>query len=157
MSKKAKIWIVVAAVFLFVVVVFVGLGIYVGAFSSVEVSEGNKGPYDFVYLDHRGPYQLIAEKIQKVEKILKEKNINYSFTAGRYYDDPQQTPQESLRSEAGAVISMEIQIEPPLAYEQISEQYVVIGKIKAHSSIAPFKTYPAMNEPKKFIKNELFA
>lgn len=146
MSKKAKIWIVVFAVFLFVVIVFVGVGIYFGAFSSVDISEGFRGPYHFVYLMHKGPYQLVVKKIQKVEQILKEKNIQYSFAAGRYYDDPGITPKENLKSDAGVIINTHVQVDSPLEYEQISERYVVIGKIKAHPSIAPFKTYPAMNE-----------
>ena len=83
MPKKAKIWLVVAAVFLFVVIVFVGAGMYVGAFSSVDVSEGFRGPYDFVYLMHKGPYQLVGEKIKRVEQILKEKNIQQGFLRGK--------------------------------------------------------------------------
>ncbi|MBM4177142.1 MAG: hypothetical protein FJ213_13370 [Ignavibacteria bacterium] len=146
MSKKTKIWLVVAAVFLFVVVVFVGFGIYVGAFSSVEITEGYRGPYDFVYTKHKGPYQLVSEKIKKVETLLKEKNIEQTIAAGRYYDDPATTPKELLRSDAGVFVSSPVQVEPPLYYEQIVERYVIIGKIKAHPAIAPFKTYPAINE-----------
>ena len=146
MSKKAKIWIVVAAVFLFVVIVFVGVGMYVGAFSSVDISEGFRGPYHFVYLMHKGPYQLVVKKIQKVEQILKEKNIQYSFAAGRYYDNPDTTPKEYLKSDAGVIVNTPAQVDSPLQYEQISERYVVIGKIKAHPAITPFKTYPKMHE-----------
>lgn len=119
---------------------------YVGAFSSVDISEGYRGPYNFVYTMHRGPYHFVSEKIQKVESHLNEKNIDFTTAAGRYYDDPSTTPKELLKSDAGVIVNKPVQVDRPLEYEQLVERYVVIGKIKAHPAIAPFKTYPIMHE-----------
>lgn len=141
-SKRTKIWLIVAAVFGIILVILVGIGLYVGVFSSVEISEGIKGPYNFVFVSVKGPYQLVGEKINQVESLLRENNVIYDFTAARYYDDPKLVPKEKLRSDAGAIVKNGTQTIDPLKYEQIPERFVVIAKIKAHPAIAPFKIYP---------------
>ena len=96
-----KIFIVLASL----LVVILGFFTYMGAFHSVQVKEGDFGPYSFFYKPFLGPYEEVGSLFQEVHEIFKEKGIEVESMAGIYYDDPQKVEKSKLRSEIGALLS----------------------------------------------------
>ena len=61
-------------------------------------------PRKAVCLDHVGPYFMIGRAFGELGEWLRENNIPMSSTLGIYYDDPEVTPVDELRSSAGAFV-----------------------------------------------------
>lgn len=130
-------------------VLFIGLVIsawYMGAFSSVSIHTGEAGPFNFVYLEHQGPYYQLTNKITQVEKYLTDNKIQYLYSAGIYFDDPAEVAESELKSYGGFIIKDSISVQNPYKFIKIAKRKVVIATIEAHPMIAPFKVYPAFKE-----------
>ena len=128
-------------------VVILLISVYrLGLFNRVELQQTSRGPYQIVYLSHTGPYHQIAEKIDRVGAMLKEKNISRLSACGIFYDDPRVVPQDQLRSKGGFLVEGTISVEAPFGIDSVAQREVILATIKAHPAVAPFKTYPRMNE-----------
>lgn len=97
---KILFFIVVVLLIILVVTSF-NLGLFV----SVSIKEKVMGPFKLVYKEHIGPYKETG-KIQNeiYYSLLNEKNIETYKGFGIYYDDPQDTPQNELRSKSGCIL-----------------------------------------------------
>jgi DNA gyrase inhibitor GyrI len=147
MSSRIKTIILFIGIISFVLFMgLIGAAWYMGAFSSVNISTGEKGPYYFVYLEHQGPYYQIMNKIEQVEKYLVDNKIEFLNAAGVYFDDPAQIPEGDLKSYGGFIISDSVDVEEPYKFEKINKRNVIIASIEAHPMIAPLKVYPAFHE-----------
>jgi len=142
--KKIIIIIGILALVLFMAVI--GASWYMGAFSSVEISQKYRGPYNFVYIEHIGPYHLISAKIEKVKVYLDNHQIKYMHAAGMYIDDPSKVSESELKSYAGFLVNDSITVEEPYKFMKIPKRNVLLAKIEAHPAVAPFKIYPAYHE-----------
>ena len=145
MSRAVKVTLITVAVILVVVVVGIGLLAYnFGAFENVELQQAVRGPYQIVCLEHIGPYQQAPAKIEKVKAMLQEKNITIGNACGIYHDDPAKVPSDQLRSRVGFIVEDSVSVEAPFMVDSLAQREVIIGTIKAHPAVAPFKTYPKM-------------
>ena len=124
----------------------IGAAWYMGAFSSVNITTDEKGPYYFVYLENSGPYYQIQNKIVKVEKYLVDNNIQYLHSAGIYFDNPAEVAESELKSYGGFVVKDSVVVNEPYKFLKIDRRQVVVASIEALPMIAPFKIYPAFNE-----------
>jgi DNA gyrase inhibitor GyrI len=147
MSSGIKKVILIIGIISFVLFMgLIGAAWYMGAFSSVSLATGEKGPYYFVYLEHQGPYYQVPNKILKVEKYLTDNQIEYLHSAGIYFDDPAQVAEKELQSYGGLLVTDSISVQEPYNLIKIDRRKVVIATIEALPMIAPFKVYPAFNE-----------
>ncbi len=146
MKKAVKsILIIVTAILALIIIVLVSISYKFGAFESVELQQAARGPYQIVCLEHIGPYQQAPAKIEEVRALLEEKSIAIGNTCGVYHDDPTSVPQDQLRSRVGFIVEDSIMVEAPFMIDSLAQREVIIGTIKAHPAVAPFKTYPALN------------
>ncbi len=133
---------VVIAVFLF----------YMGAFSKVFISEQIKGPYTFAYVEHIGPYHEVGKVMEELDSKMRKLGFNSTDGLGIYYDDPQKTPKDELRSEVGSVITGEDmnKIEAnrdKLNFKTIENQKYLVAEFPIKNMLSymlgPMKIYPA--------------
>lgn len=69
----------------------------------VEIREMQ--PRKAVCMSHRGPYFLIGSTFGQLGAWLKETGVESAEGMAVYYDDPESTPPDELRSEAGAFVA----------------------------------------------------
>ncbi len=91
---------------------FLGLGlftfigwllIYLGVFKDVLIVEKSEGPFLAIYLEHRGAYHKIGDKIREVETWAKEQGVPCTLTFGEYIDDPRTIEEGRLTSFGGCI------------------------------------------------------
>lgn len=89
---------------------------------------------------HRGPYNQINEAFEKLGKIAGPAGL-FSDPAvkmvGLYYDDPETTPAEQLRSDAGLVVSKTTKLPNGLA-----EQRIPAGEYASTLYVGPYEGLP---------------
>jgi len=109
--------------------------IYSGLFSSVEIMEGDIGPYILVYQNHTGDYAGTGDIQNRIYQSL-QKDFNVSATKGfgQYFDDPKKVPVEKLRSIAGCILEPEYRSLIPA----IQKKYTIGEYGKTKSVIAEF-------------------
>ena len=118
----------------------------VGLFATPELTLGEKGPYHYVYIDRTGPFSEIPMGYQQVDSLVKQQNIETGIPCGAYLDDPSQVEQANLRWRVGYIVNDSVETIEPLLFKTIANREYLIASIKAHPMVAPFKTYPAINE-----------
>lgn len=130
--------------------------IYSGLFSSVEIREGDIGPFILVYQNHIGDYAGTGDIQNTIYQTLqKEFNVSATKGFGQYYDDPKKVPAEKLRSIAGCILEPEYRGLIPV----IKKKYTVGEYGTTKSVIAEFpyrnqlsiflgvlRVYPALDE-----------
>ncbi len=147
MLKKLRV------VFIILALVLWGALAYFGVFSSVEVKKEQKGAYYLAYKTHIGDYQNAGNLMSEIYDDLKNKrNIFGAKGFGMYYDNPQTTDANSLRSVVGCIV-------PFANVEQLKGEYKVIEFPASESFVTSFpyrgkfsfamavvKVYPKLNE-----------
>ncbi len=77
---------------------------YMGVLLPAEAVIQETGPYHHVYEDFTGPYHKTGEVFSRVYENLKKDGIETKDGLGIYMDNPQDVPQEKLRSQCGSVL-----------------------------------------------------
>ena len=109
--------------------------IYSGLFSTVEIQEGDIGPYILVYQKHTGDYAGTGDIQNRIyQSLQKDYNVSATRGFGKYYDDPKTVPAEKLRSIAGCILEPEYRSLIPT----IQKKYTVGEYKKTRSVIAWF-------------------
>lgn len=139
-------------VVLVIVIALIGVGFYLGIFSSVKIEKAAAGPYTIASLDHIGPYKNICAKIKNAKKLLDEQAVIALAPCGLYYDDPKTVASDKLRSRGGYIIEDNVKLEI-LEKQVIPSREVVLARVKAHPMIAAIKVYPKIE--KYLTKNNL--
>lgn len=144
------------AVTIGLVIFFLYLLQYTGAFKSVYVGLDERGPYTLVYQDHVGAYHKIVEKIQAVETWAKENKLDCKFTFGEFFDDPSTTEEGRLKSRAGCLIeeknsaAMDIlkTLKRPENFQTApwSRTKAVVALFTGSPGIGPLKVYPKVEK-----------
>jgi len=140
-----KLIIIFGVLVLFLFIAFIGAAWYLGAFNSVDITWAERGPYHFVFLEHRGMYQKIADKIEQVHEYLEARRINTLHPAAQYLDDPKTHMPAELRSRGGWIVADSVTVDTPYIFTTIEKRSTALARIRAHPAIAPFKTYPALD------------
>ena len=89
---------------------------------------------------HRGPYNQINEAFEKLGKLAGPAGLFDDPAVqmvGLYYDDPETTPPEQLRSDAGLVVSKSTRIPSGL-----SEQRIPAGDYASTLHVGPYEALP---------------
>ena len=151
-----RIFLTILVIILLIAFLFLA---YMGMFSNITISERKMGPYTYAYVNHVGPYSEVGTLIMDQYIKLEEAGFNSVDAIGIYYDDPQNTPKEQLKSDAGLIISKQDmgKIEAnkgKFNFGTIEEKtyFVTEFPIKNNLSyiIGPMKIYPAFG---KFTKD----
>ena len=147
-----KIFLTIFFVILLAVMFFM---FYLGFFSKVSVTEKKMGPYTYAYVQHSGAYSEVGAPMDELYNKMKEAGFNSTDGIGIYYDDPQKTAKEELKSDVGSIISSEDieKIEANkdkfnFAILEEKEYFVVEFPIKNKLSymVGPMKVYPAFTK-----------
>jgi effector-binding domain-containing protein len=109
------------AIGLGLLIFFLYLFQYTGAFKTVTVAVDQRGPYTIVYKDFTGPYHKIVSTIQEVEKWAQTQNLKCRLSFGEYLDNPRQVEEGRLKSRGGCLIDT-----------LSSEETQIFEKLKAH-------------------------
>lgn len=146
------------AVSLGVILFFLYLFQYTGAFKSVTVAQDKRGPYTLIYLEHTGAYHKIVEKIQTVEKWAQANGLNCRLSFGEYFDDPRLVEEGRLTSRGGCLVDplvkaeaetfekLKTQLPPDFKTEVMPETSAVVALFDGAPSIGPMKVYPAIED-----------
>lgn len=132
---------------------------YYGAFISVEIEEGEVGPYHLVYKEHKGAYENIQNTIEIARASLYRLKPDAECTGfGIYYDNPSQVETQNLRSIGGCIVSAGTDFTPAADMQGIKthvyDKTVSISAefpLKDDTSImlAVFKVYPEIRRYQK--------
>ncbi len=158
-------------IFFIVVVILIVLGIFSiisGLFSSVRIKEKVMGPFKLVYKEHIGPYKETGKIQDEIyHKLLNEENIETYSGFGIYYDDPQNTPQNELRSKSGCILEEKDynnihQLDDNYNFMELEKQKFIYTefpfKTKLSIILGTFKVYPKIEkhvEEKGYEKREV--
>jgi DNA gyrase inhibitor GyrI len=105
-----------------------------GLFSSVHVAEGDMPGFRVMGIEHRGPYEKIGPAFERISAIAKEKGIE-PHMIGVYFDNPNMVAEDSLKSLAGMIVS----VEDSLALASLPELKPLIIPA-GHAAISSFET-----------------
>ena len=145
MSSIIKKIILIFSILVFILFISLIIAAWtMGMFSTVTVSQEERGPYYVVCLPHQGSYRGIHHKIEQVNQVLAERQIFHAVACGIYYDDPAKVPLDSLFSEGGWLVTDSIHVQPPYRLKMIPLRQVAVARIYANPAIAGFKNYPAL-------------
>jgi len=144
-------WICVIIVVSFVA--GVGYLWYMGFFSDLKVYEKETGPYTIAYERFVGPYKDTGAVYMRVNSSLEAEGVKTLRGIGIYYDDPNSTPSDKLRSDNGCVIEeTDLKRLPELKkkfnIEVVKRQYSVVTEFPITGPLSfmlgPVKGYPAL-------------
>ena len=105
-----------------------------GLFSKVVVAEGDMPGFRVIGIEHRGPYDKIGPAFERISEIAKEKGIEPRMI-GVYFDNPDMVAEDSLKSLAGMIVS----VEDSLALASLPELKPLIIPA-GHAAISSFET-----------------
>lgn len=127
---------------------------YTGAFKSVTVEQDERGPYTVLFKAHVGPYHKIVGTIEEVEKWAKEHGLKCRLSFGEYFDDPRIVEEGRLNSRGGCLADPQVpeeknQLEKlrndlPDGFEvaEIPQTRAVVALFNGAPGIGPLKVYP---------------
>lgn len=145
MSSFIKKLVIIVSVIIFILFISLLVTAWtMGMFSPVLITQEKRGPYNAVILSHKGSYQGLSEKIDKVSAMLTENQVNHSVACAIFFDDPSKTEREQLRSQGGFLVLDSLVVSAPFECIQFPVRSVCIASIEANPAIAGFKTYPAL-------------
>lgn len=135
---------------------------YTGAFKSVPVAIDERGPFTMIALSHTGAYHKTVEKTIVVEEWAKKNNLKCRLSFGEYLDNPRMAEEGRLRSYGGCLIDPlnpeeKITIEKlkkslPEDFEirEFATSQAVVALFTGAPGIGPMKVYPVAED---FIKD----
>lgn len=144
----------ISAVSLGLIIFFLYLFQYTGAFKSVSVDQDERGPYTIIYKMHTGAYHKIVTTIEEVEKWSKDKGFKCRLSFGEYFDDPRIVEEGRLSSRAGCLLDPlipqekelleKVKTELPADFkvDEIPKTKAVVALFTGAPGIGPLKVYP---------------
>lgn len=141
---------------LVVAVIILGIYAYFGGFTSLDFKITQAGGETIVYKEVIGDYGKTGEMMTAIsEDLISDYGITTTQNIGIYYDDPELTEKDKLRSEVGCIINKEHQsklneLQKTYSLKTLPKQDYLITQIpyKGFFSImiGIFKVYPAMEK-----------
>lgn len=136
---------------------------YTGAFKSVTIAVDQREPMQIIYKDYTGPYHKIVSTIEEVEKFVKSKGLKCRLSFGEYFDNPDLVEEGRLHSRGGCVVDKLVPEEIKIAdglksalpadfkFDTIPATKAVVAIFSGAPGIGPMKVYP---KAEKFIQEE---
>lgn len=135
-------------------IILISVLTYYGMFATVTISEQETGPYWLVYEKYIGDYKNVGPIMDKLyQELEKKESLKTSRGFGLYYDNPQETPKEKLRSLVGCILDAKdegkiksLQAKYNVKLFPASKSVVASFPLRGHPSIfvGIFKVYPKM-------------
>ncbi|WP_413290536.1 GyrI-like domain-containing protein [Bdellovibrio sp. HCB337] len=126
-----------------IVTLVIYLATHLGAFKSVDISEGNRPAMKMIYKDHTGSYHKIVATIEEVEKWAKENNIPCTESFGEYIDDANKVEEARLRSRGGCIVdAIPANLPEGIQSREIPARKYVVAIFEGSPGIGPLKVYP---------------
>ena len=142
-------------------VLFLYIMQYTGAFRSVTIAVDNRPALQVIYKDYMGPYHKIVTTIEEVEKWSKANGLKCRLSYGEYFDNPDVVEEGRLRAHGGCIIDPLVPAEKDLAAQlkipaefklaEIPASKTVVALFSGAPGIGPLKVYPKAND---FIEKE---
>ncbi len=142
------------AIGLGMLIFFLYLFQYTGAFKSVSVAIDQRPTYTIVYKNFIGPYHKIVQTIQEVETWAKASGLSCRLSFGEYFDDPRLIEEGRLKSRGGCLIDSLKKDEPIILAKlknqlpqdfkagEIESTRAVVALFDGAPGIGPLKVYP---------------
>ncbi|MBN1500625.1 MAG: hypothetical protein JW982_10735 [Spirochaetes bacterium] len=136
-----------------IILILILVPAYFGMFTKVKFSEEMSGVFTIVYKPVKGDYRKSGAVMDDVFNFLKNQmKIETTKGFGYYFDDPQKTNKDELRSIAGCVVDKNInksEIEKAgykTDFIENNQAYVTTFPYKSKLSVvfSLFKVYPAL-------------
>lgn len=127
---------------------------YTGAFKSVLVAIDDRPSYHVIAKDFTGPYHKIVQSIEKVEKWAKANGLTCRLSFGEYFDDPRVVEEGRLKSRGGCLIdplkpeeeekfsALKSQLPAEFKADEIPPTKAVVAIFEGAPGIGPLKVYP---------------
>jgi hypothetical protein len=136
------------------------LSFQAGVFDRINFVEESRGPYNLVYKKYKGSYSSAGYRIKDVyhyvKTVKKIDAVDGGFTV--FYDNPQKTRSDSLRSICGVFTDSLISADAPYKAAVYVKANCIVGKFPLRSYFSYMsginKLYPALEKYAK-IKNTL--
>lgn len=131
---------------------------YTGAFKSVNIAVDQRGPYTLIYKDHVGAYHKMVSTIEDVEKWAKDNGLKCRLSFGEYFDDPKLVEEGRLRSRGGCFIDpndpheqtvfdpLKNKLPEGFKTDVYPETKAVAALFTGAPGIGPLKVYPKAEE-----------
>ncbi len=146
------------AIGLGMLIFFLYLFQYTGAFKSVTIAIDQRPQYTIVYKDFVGPYHKIVTTIQEIETWAKAHGLMCRLSFGEYFDDPRLIEEGRLKSRGGCLIDpldvseekklaeLESKFPPDFKKGILTETKAVVALFTGAPGIGPLKVYPKAEE-----------
>jgi AraC family transcriptional regulator len=95
-------------------------------------------PRKAVCIAHSGPYFMIGQTFGQLGQWLAENHSTYGNGIAFYYDDPESTPTDQLRSDAGAIVEAGFQTDDP----RVHLVEVAGGAFMVGTHVGPYDSLP---------------
>lgn len=145
---KHTVWALALGMLLF----FLYVAMYTGAFKPVSVGLDDRGPYSLIFKNHNGPYNEIIKPLETVEAWAKNNKIDCRFTFAEFFDNPTLVEEGRLRSRTGCLLELknESEIEKikkvilpeEFKIEEFKKTKSVVAIFSGSPGIGPYKVYP---------------
>lgn len=142
------------AIGLGLLIFFLYLFQYTGAFKSVTVTLTDRPQYQVIYKEFVGPYHKIVPIIEEIEKWAKTQGLSCRLSFGEYFDDPRVVEEGRLKSRGGCLVDP-LQDEEKKIWAQLKDKLpadykidelpatkAVVAIFEGAPSIGPMKVYP---------------
>jgi AraC family transcriptional regulator len=151
------------AIGLGLLIFFLYLFQYTGAFKSVSVAVDQRPALQIIYKEHMGAYHEIVKTIEEVETYSKSKGLKCRLSFGEYFDNPDTVEEGRLHSRGGCVVDplipeeitvlekLKSELPADFKTDTIPATRAVIALFAGAPGIGPLKVYPKADE---FIKKE---
>jgi len=116
-----------------------------GGFAPVDIREGVRGPYTYVYLEHTGDYSKLPEVADEVRGLVKDSKLAYGLPITVLYSSPDLVDVGKRRSRTGYLVAAGVQVRAPLQIDSLPTRPVLIAQVRAAPLLAPSRAYPALD------------
>ena len=150
------------------VIFFLYLLQYTGAFKAITLGVDDRGPYTMIYKEHKGAYHQIVPAIETVENWARANGLKCRLSFGEYFDDPRQVEEGRLTSRGGCLIEtiapaadteqkilaqLKNKIPADFKIEIYQKRKAVVALFTGAPGIGPMKVYP---KAEKYIQEQNF-
>jgi hypothetical protein len=138
-----KIILVSSVILVVFFIAFVIAAWYYGAFASVEeVNLAHRNRIFLVTTEQTGLPFKIKKHVHEIDSLLMIQKISGKMEVALFFDNPLVVRPDSLPARGAVLLEDSTVVDSPLILLTLPERKAAVTSVKAHSMIAPFKTYP---------------
>jgi len=124
-----------------------------GLFQSVEVEQKPMPGFRVAGIRHTGPYEKIGDSFNQIHQIADQQGVEVKMI-GVYFDNPNEVPEDSLRSLAGVIVSesdsIKLSLLPEITFLSIPDGNAAVSSFETGGMVSmiigAMKSYPKLTE-----------